>query len=104
MFKLSKQCGRCPRQELFDITLEEAMKHAKTDGKAKAKALVIFVDGKELVAYDELCEECRGITEAACAGALPQQKKSARRFKRVSAKTDLTTGSLGARAAQARDA
>jgi hypothetical protein len=84
-FKLSKQCKRCPREELFEITLQEAMARAKTADENRPKALVILVDGEELVSYDELCEECKGITTAAINAALPQQKKSARRFKRVSA-------------------
>jgi hypothetical protein len=81
--KLSEKCSRCPREELVDVSLDEAVARVKASGP-KRKALVIQLDGKEAVSYDHLCEECLGIVAAYIEGARKQTKRSARRFKRVS--------------------
>lgn len=82
--KLSEKCGRCPREELVIVSLEEAIARIKSP-VPKAKALVIVIDGKQVVSYDHLCEECRGIVAGYADGTKAQEKKSARRFKRVHA-------------------
>lgn len=82
--KLSEKCGRCPREELVSVTIDEAVMRVK-HAEPRAKALVIVIDGKEAVSYDFLCDECRGIVAGYCEGTRRQQKKSARRFKRVTA-------------------
>lgn len=82
--KLSEKCSRCPREELVEVTLDEAVARVKTQGPKK-KALVILIDGQEAVAYEHLCEECLGIVASYIEGAKKQTKKSARRFKRVQA-------------------
>lgn len=82
--KLSEKCGRCPREETFNVDIDEAVARVKSP-TPKQKALIIMIDGKEAVSYDYLCEECRGIVAGYCDGAKVQAKKSARRFKRVRA-------------------
>ncbi len=82
--KLSEKCGRCPREELTAVTLDEAVARVKNQGP-KHKALVIFLDGKETVTYDYLCEECRGIVSSYVSGTEKQVKRSARRYKKVKA-------------------
>ncbi len=80
--RVVEKCSRCPREESFEVGIDEAVARAKA-GTPADKALVIHVDGQELVAYDYLCEACRGIVLAYCSGTQKQAKKSARRFKRV---------------------
>lgn len=92
--KLSEKCGRCPREELTEVTLDEAVARVKAQGP-KHKALSIMLDGKELVTYDYLCEECRGIVASYVSGTERQIKRSARRFKRVKAELpDAAEGKL----------
>lgn len=81
--KLSEKCSRCPREESIDLTLDEAIERVKSPPVKVAKALVITIDGETSISYDYLCEECRGIVTTYCAGAKQQEKRSARRFKRV---------------------
>jgi hypothetical protein len=60
---IRKQCSRCPREELVDISIEqvvEATKRGKLDLKGPV-ALVIRVDGEELVKFETLCTQCRSI-------------------------------------------
>jgi len=85
--KLSEKCSRCPREELVEVTLDEAVARVKTQGP-KRKALVIQLDGQEAVAYEHLCEECVGIVASYIEGARKQTKRSARRFKRVSSEQE----------------
>lgn len=80
--KLSEKCDRCPREELVEATLEEAMARVKGGG-ARPKALEVVLDGKTLVSYKHLCEECRGIVVGYCEGTRKQTKKSARRLKKL---------------------
>lgn len=80
--KLSEKCSRCPREETFEVSLDEAVARVKNPTPAH-KALVITIDGAEAVSYDYLCEECRNIVLGYCAGTKKQSKRSARRFKRV---------------------
>ena len=86
--KLTEKCSRCPREEAFAVDLEEAVARVKADAP-KHKALVITIDGEETVSYEYLCEECRGIVTSYCEGTKKQDKKSARRFKRVKVVSDL---------------
>lgn len=79
--KLAEQCGRCPREELVDVNLDEAVARIKSP-TPKAKALTIVIDGELVASYDFLCEECRGIVAGYCEGTKRQDKRSARRFKR----------------------
>lgn len=79
--KLAEQCGRCPREELVEVNLDEAVARFK-EPKPKAKALTIVLDGEVLVSYDHLCDECRGIVSSYVEGTRKQDKRSARRFKR----------------------
>lgn len=80
--KLSEQCERCPREILTTVSAEEAVARAKLHG-TRPRALVVIANGKELVSYGRLCEECAGICAAAVEAVRPQTKKSARRAKRV---------------------
>jgi hypothetical protein len=80
--ELTEQCGRCPRVERSSVSLEEAVERVKS-GAPKHKAFTAALDGKEVLAFEHLCEECRGILAGYCEGMKPQGKKSARRFKRV---------------------
>lgn len=85
--KIAEQCGRCPREELVEVNLEQAVARFK-EAKPKAKALAIVVDGELLVSYDHLCDECRGIVVSYVEGTKKQDKRSARRFKREPSVTD----------------
>ena len=80
--KLSEKCDRCPREELVEATLEEAMQRVKS-GDKRHKALEVVLDGKTLVSYKHLCEECRAIVVGYCGGTKKQVKKSARRVKKL---------------------
>lgn len=64
------------------MSLDEAIARAKNP-VPKAKALSLVIDGIETLVYNHLCEECRGIVATYANGMKTQEKKSARRFKRV---------------------
>lgn len=74
--KLSNKCSRCPREELTDITLEEAIALAKDVGKEKPPALIIKMDGEELASYERLCSACRSVVVGYLDGAVRQPTKS----------------------------
>jgi hypothetical protein len=82
--KLSERCGRCPRVDDVEVTIDEAVARVKAQGP-REKALTVVIDGKQVLSYDYLCEECRGICSAYAEGMRTQDKRSARRFKRVRA-------------------
>jgi hypothetical protein len=86
--KISEQCSRCPREEQFEVTLDEAVERSKAR-EVRDKALVIMIDGQQAVSYDYLCDECRGIVVAYCDGTKRQQKKSARRVKRMTVEAEI---------------
>ncbi len=80
---ITESCSRCPREEHSEVSLDEAIAKSKNP-VPKAKALELVIDGKVVITYGHLCEECRGIVATYADGMKPQDKKSARRFKRVS--------------------
>lgn len=93
--KLTEQCSRCPRVETFDVSLDEAVARVKVP-EQRSKALTIVLDGEEVVSYDYLCEECRGIVASYCDGTKRQPKKSTRRFRRVKVGQESRRPKLGA--------
>lgn len=93
--KLSEKCDRCPREELVEATLEEAVQRVK-GGDKRQKALEVALDGKLLVSYRHLCDECRAIVIGYCDGTRKQTKKSARRVKKLPTEKPVKSASQSA--------
>lgn len=56
-----KQCSRCPRVELIDISIEEVLEMAKRAKSTEPPFLVIRIEGQEAVKFAALCTPCQGI-------------------------------------------
>jgi bacterioferritin-associated ferredoxin len=91
--QVSRQCGRCPKEERQTITLEEALELAKRSPEARVKALEVVVDGKTVASFDHLCAACRSTVAAYLDGAARQNTKATAKRKAKEKETASNTAS-----------
>ena len=80
---VNRQCGRCPREERTEVSVEDVVKMAKTKEVPGAAALVVTIDGTIQGSFPYLCTQCRSIVNRYLEHALKMQKKESSLRERV---------------------
>lgn len=79
---VNRQCGRCPREERTEVSVEDVVRLAKTK-ETPDPALVVTIDGKIQGDFPYLCTQCRSIVNRYLEHALKIQKKESSLRERV---------------------